>query len=80
MPYFGATGTPYFGLLVTSPLGLKARVGSASYAFAEANEMYVPQDPPLVPLDGQHCSWLLIYMQVSAEVRATVVPQRPTSR
>ena len=32
-----------------SPLGLKARVGSALFAiFAEANVMYIPQDSPLV--------------------------------
>ena len=29
MSYFGATGTHWFGFLVTSPLGFKARVGSA---------------------------------------------------
>ena len=28
--------------------GVKARVGSALFAFAEANVMYIPQDPPLV--------------------------------
>ena len=32
-PFCGATGTyPCFGLLVTSPLGFKARVGSALFA------------------------------------------------
>ena len=32
-----------------SPLGFKARVGSALFAiFAEANVMYIPQDSPLV--------------------------------
>ena len=40
---------PCFGFLVTSPLGFKARVGSALFAiFAEANVMYIPQDSPLV--------------------------------
>ena len=40
---------PCFGFLVTSPLGLKARVGSALFAiFAEVNVMYIPQDSPLV--------------------------------
>ena len=39
---------PCFGFLVTSPLGFKARVGSALFAFWEANVMYIPQDPPLV--------------------------------
>ena len=40
---------PCFGFLVTSPLGFKARVGSALLAiFAEANVMYIPQDLPLV--------------------------------
>ena len=49
MSFFGATGTPVFGFLVTSPLGFKARVGSALFAiFAEANVMYIPQDSPLV--------------------------------
>ena len=49
MSFSGATGTPCFGFLVTSPLGFKARVGSALFAiFAEANVMYIPQDSPLV--------------------------------
>ena len=40
---------PCFGFLVTSPLGFKARVGSALFAiFAEVNVMYIPQDSPLV--------------------------------
>ena len=40
---------PCFGFLVTSPMGFKARVGSALFAiFAEANVMYIPQDSPLV--------------------------------
>ena len=40
---------PCFGFLVTSPLGFKARVGSALFAiFAEANVLYIPQDSPLV--------------------------------
>ena len=48
-PFFGATGTPVLDFLVTSPLGFKARVGSALFAiFAEANVMYIPQDSPLV--------------------------------
>ena len=29
MSYFGAAGTPFFGFLVTSPVGFKGRVGSA---------------------------------------------------
>ena len=34
---------------MTSPLGFKARVGSALFAiFVEANVMYIPQDSPLV--------------------------------
>ena len=34
---------------MTSPLGFKARVGSALFAiFAEVNVMYIPQDSPLV--------------------------------
>ena len=33
---------------MASPLGFKARVGSALFAFAEANVMYIPRDPPLV--------------------------------
>ena len=33
MSFFGVTGTPVFGFLVTSPLGFKARVGSALFAF-----------------------------------------------
>ena len=38
MSYYGATGTPVLDFLVTSPLGFKARVGSALFAiFAEAS-------------------------------------------
>ena len=41
MSFFGATGT-CFGFLVTSPLGFKARVGSALFAcFEEADVMYI---------------------------------------
>ena len=48
-PFFGATGTPvldfWWRLLWVS----KDRVGSALFAiFAEANVMYIPQDPPLL--------------------------------
>ena len=40
---------PCFAFLVTSPLGFKARVGSALFAFfAEANVMYIPCDSTLV--------------------------------
>ena len=41
---------PCFGFLVTSPLGLKARVVCliCVFFFAEANVMYIPQDAPLV--------------------------------
>ena len=39
---------PCFGFLVTSPLGFKARVGSALIRIAEANVMYISWDPPLV--------------------------------
>ena len=46
---FGGHWYPCFGFLVTSPLGFKARVGSALFAiFVEANVMYIPQDSPLV--------------------------------
>ena len=35
---------PCFGFLVTTPLGFKARVGSALFAcFVEANVMYIPR-------------------------------------
>ena len=47
MSYIGATGID-FGFLVTSPMGFKARLGSALFAFAEANVIYIPQDSPLV--------------------------------
>ena len=33
---------PCFGFLVTSPLGFKAKVGSALFAFAEANVLCIP--------------------------------------
>ena len=47
-PFFWGHWYPCFGFLVTSPLGFKARVGSALFAiFAEANVMYIPQDSPL---------------------------------
>ena len=49
MSFLGGHWYPCFGFLVTSPLGFKARVGSALFAiFAEANVMYIPQDSPLV--------------------------------
>ena len=48
MSYFRATDTPCFGFLVTSLLSFKARVGSALFAFVEANAMYIPEDPFLV--------------------------------
>ena len=49
MSFFGGHWYPCFGFLVTSPLGFKARVGSALFAiFAEAKVMYIPQDSPLV--------------------------------
>ena len=48
---------PCFGFLVTSPLGLKARV-SCLIRIAEANVMYIPRDPPLVLHLLTSC-WLL---------------------
>ena len=49
MYFFGGHWYSYFGFLVTSPLGFKARVFSALFAiFAEANVMYIPQYSPLV--------------------------------
>ena len=39
MSYFRATGTPVFGFLVMSPLGFKARVGSA--LFELWRQMYI---------------------------------------
>ena len=49
MSFFWGHWYPCFGFLVTSPLGFKARVGSALLAiFAEVNVMYIPQDSPLV--------------------------------
>ena len=54
---------------MTSPLGFKARVGSALFAiFAEANVMYIPQDSPLVlhlPTSWRLArSWSLPHMHV----------------
>ena len=40
MSYFWAADTR-FGFLVMSPLGIKTRVGSALFVFAEANVMYI---------------------------------------
>ena len=49
MSFFWGHWYPCFGFLVMSPLGFKARVGSALFTiFAEANVMYIPQDSPLV--------------------------------
>ena len=49
MSFFGGHWYSCFGFLVTSPLGFKARVGSALFTiFVEANVMYIPQDSPLV--------------------------------
>ena len=46
---FGGHWYPCFWFLVMSPLGFKARVGSALFTiFAEANVMYIPQESPLV--------------------------------
>ena len=47
MSFFWGHWYPCFGFLVTSPLGFKARVGYL-IRIAEANVMYIPQDPPLV--------------------------------
>ena len=71
MSFLRATGNPCLGFLVTSPLCFKARVDFALFTFfAEANVIYIPQDPPLVlhmcqPLGSQHCSWSLPHMHVS---------------
>ena len=70
MSFFGGGHWyPCFGFLVTSPLGFKARVGSALFAiFVEANVMYIPQDSPLVlhlPTSWQPaCSRSLLHMHV----------------
>ena len=69
MSFFGGHWYPCFGFLVTSPLGFKARVGSALFAiFAEANVTYIPQDSPLVlhlPTSWQPVhSWSLPHMHV----------------
>ena len=49
MSFFWGHWYTCFRFLVTSPLGFKARVGSALFAiFAEANVMYIPPDSPLV--------------------------------
>ena len=39
---------PCFEFQVMSPLGFKARVGSALFTFVEVNVKYIPRDPPLV--------------------------------
>ena len=69
MSFFWGHWYPCFGFLVTSPLGFKARVGSALFAiFAEANVMYIPQDSPLVlhlPTSWRPArSWSLPHMHV----------------
>ena len=69
MSFFWGHWYPCFGFLVMSPLGFKARVGSALFAiFVEANVMYIPQDSPLVlhlPTSWQPaCSWSLSHMHV----------------
>ena len=67
MSFFGGHWYPCFGFLVTSPLGFKAEVGCL-IRIAEANLMYVPQDPPLVlhlltswwPAHSQSCPHILL--------------------
>ena len=64
---------PCFGLLVMSPLGFKARVGSTLFALAEAYVIYVPWDSPLVrhllPVyTASKATSRLLHMRVSAEV------------
>ena len=46
--FFGATGTPVFGFLVTSPLGFQSQSGFCLIRIAEANVMYIPRDSSLV--------------------------------
>ena len=53
MSFFGATDTPV--------LDFKARVGCLIRIFAEANVIYIPQDPPLV----LHMPTSYIYCQTS---------------
>ena len=52
MNFFNAFGShmhmSYFGFLVTSTMGFKARMGSALFTSVEVNVMYIPQDSPLV--------------------------------
>ena len=69
MSFFRDHWDPCFGFLVMSPLGFKARVGSALFTiFAEVNETYIPQDSPLVlhlPTSWQPaCSQSLPHMHV----------------
>ena len=49
-PFCGATDTPVYGLLVMSPLGFKARVGSALFELSRGIcvTLHVPWDSPLV--------------------------------
>ena len=64
---FGGHWYPFFGFLVTCPLGFKARVGCL-IRIAEANVMYIPRDPPLVlhlltswqPARSQSCPHILL--------------------
>ena len=49
MSFLGGHWYPCFGFLGMSPLGFKARVGSALFAIsAEVNVMHIPQDSTLV--------------------------------
>ena len=76
MSFFGGHWYPCFGFLVTSLLGFKARVGCL-IRIAEANVMYVPQDPPLVlhlptswrPARSQSCPHILLPAEVRYDCR-----------
>ena len=60
MSFFGTTGTPDFLFLVTSPLGFKARVGSASFAFCggecNVHSLRSTSGATLYTLGGQHAA------------------------
>ena len=71
MFFFGGHWYPWFGSLVTSP-GFQSQSGFCLiHIFAEANVMYIPQDPPMVlhmPTSWQPAAQSVMSPHASAEV------------
>ena len=61
-PFCGGHWYPCYGLLVTSPLGFKARVGSLISSRYLFSEIHLWCDT-CWPFGGQHGSWAVTYLQ-----------------